>query len=40
MRARVQRNYALVENANGITPIGKVMNPCRMDTDCKEKDLH
>jgi hypothetical protein len=27
-RARVQRNSVLVENTKGITPIGKVANPC------------
>ncbi len=39
MRTLVQRNSVFVENTDGITPIGKVANPCRMDMDCKEKDL-
>ena len=38
MRARIQRISAPVENADGITPIGKVANLCRMDMDYKEKD--
>ena len=40
IHARVQRNSVLVENTNGITPIDTVANPCRMDMDCMEKDLH
>ncbi len=40
MRTRVQRHSALVENKNGITPVGKITNLCRMDMDCKEEDLH
>ncbi len=40
MHARVQRNCVLVENTNGITPTSKVVNPCHMGMDCKQKDLH
>ena len=38
--ARIQRNSVLDENTNEIIPTGKVASPCRIDMDCKKKDLH
>ena len=34
---RVQRNSVLVEDTNGMPPIGKVVNPCRWTWIAKKK---